>query len=161
MSTQYLFHGSNQVVKNPEIGFSTHRTDFGDGFYATESWKQAEKWAQKVCRDRAVGVPTVSMYEFDPSEHLSTLSFNIPDAAWLDFVISNRVGNAAHDYDIVSGPVADEGVFDALFRYIRGHITKEEAIVTLKPLKMDGQILFHTTESIKSLSFIDSYVVLW
>ncbi len=159
MSVRYLFHGSNQIVENPEIGFSTHKTDFGDGFYTTESQKQAEKWAQKVCRDRAVGVPIVSMYKFNPIEHLRILSFGVPDASWLDFVISNRVGNAVHDYDIVSGPVADEGVYDTIYDYIHGDITKDKAIVLLKPMKLDGQVLFHTPESIKSISFIDSYVV--
>ncbi len=87
------------------------------------------------------------------------LAFSGPDSEWLDFVISNRVGDAVHDYDIVSGPVADEGVYDTIYDYIHGDITKDEAIVLLKPMKLDGQVLFHTSESIKSISFIDSYVV--
>ncbi len=159
MSIRYLFHGSNQAVEKPELGFSTHKTDFGNGFYATESQRQAEEWAQKVCDRRSSGAPTVSIYQFEPSEDLKVLSFSGPDSEWLDFVISNRVGDAVHDYDIVSGPVADEGVYGTIYDYIRGDITKDEAIVLLKPMKLDGQVLFHTSESIKSISFIDSYVV--
>ncbi len=159
MSIRYLFHGSNQAVEKPELGFSTHKTDFGDGFYATESQKQAERWAKRVCKIRASGAPIVSVYQYEPSESLRMLAFSGPDSEWLDFVISNRVGDAVHDYDIVSGPVADEGVYDTIYDYIHGDITKDEAIVLLKPMKLDGQVLFHTPESIKSISFIDSYVV--
>lgn len=159
MSVRYLFHGSNQTVEKPEIGFSTHKTDFGNGFYATESQRQAEEWARKVCDRSSSGAPTVSIYQFEPSEDLRVLSFKSPCSAWLDFVISNRVEDAEHDYDIVSGPVADESVYDTIYDYIHGDITKDEAIVLLKPMKMDGQVLFHTSESIKSISFIDSYVV--
>ena len=39
------------------------------------------------------------------------LIFDEPTYEWLDFVESNRMGTATHDYDIVIGPVADEGVF--------------------------------------------------
>ncbi len=159
MSIQYLFHGSNQVVKNPEIGFSTHKTDFGDGFYVTTSRMQAEKWAQKVFDRRSFGMPIVSVYLYEPSEKLETLIFDKPDHAWLEFVLSNRMGNHPHDYDIVSGPVADDGVFDTLYAYMHGRITMDTAIKLLKTRKMDGQVSFHTSEAIKSLSFINSYVV--
>lgn len=159
MSARYLFHGSNQTVEKPEIGFSAHKTDFGNGFYATESQRQAEEWAQKVCDRRSSGAPTVSIYQFEPSEDLKVLSFKRPDSAWLEFVLSNRIYNKEHDYDIVSGPVADDGVFATLYAYVHGRITMATAIKLLKTRKMDGQISFHTAEAIKSLSFIKSYVV--
>ena len=43
-----LYHGSDQIVERPEIIHKDHKTDFGEGFYTTESKKQAESWANRV-----------------------------------------------------------------------------------------------------------------
>lgn len=41
----FLFHGSTQIVKYPEIRSSRYYKDFGFGFYCTLLEKQAVRWA--------------------------------------------------------------------------------------------------------------------
>ena len=85
---------------------------------------------------------------------MKTLRFDDPSEEWFDFVYSNRYDEIEHDYDIIIGPVADDGVVQTLFRYYDGVITKEQAIVELKTTKFDGQVLFHTNKSLEQLTYI-------
>ena len=40
-----IFHGSNQIVKNPKILVQGFYKDFGYGFYCARMEKQAMRWA--------------------------------------------------------------------------------------------------------------------
>lgn len=41
-----LYHGSLDIVKNPEIREPNRTLDYGKGFYLTSSYEQAEKWVR-------------------------------------------------------------------------------------------------------------------
>jgi hypothetical protein len=43
-----LYHGSNQIIKTPELRSSTRTLDFGTGFYTTTNKEQAVNFAIKV-----------------------------------------------------------------------------------------------------------------
>lgn len=156
-----LYHGSNQPVRDPRIMESHHTMDFGSGFYTTQSEKQATDWARTVTRRRKGGVPTVTEYDYDESEGLKILVFDGPTDEWLDFVSANRYGDCVHDYDIILGPVADEGVYKILIAYFRGLLTKQQAIGELKTGQLDGQVLFHTDRSLERLSYVGDREVRW
>ncbi len=66
----------------------------------------------------------------------------------------NRMVGRDHGFDIVSGPVADEGVYYVLMLFESGAISKMDAIHKLKSAKLDGQVLFHTDKSLESITFI-------
>ncbi len=55
---------------------------------------------------------------------------------------------------MIIGPVADDNVYETLFNYSIGRITKEEAILELKSVTLDGQILFHTDKSLEYVTFL-------
>ena len=40
-----LFHGTTEIIEEPNVSFSKSYLDFGKGFYLTTYQKQAEKWA--------------------------------------------------------------------------------------------------------------------
>lgn len=73
---------------------------------------------------------------------------------WFDFVHSNRVDRIEHDYDIIVGPVADDNVYETIFSYEAGLLTKEQAIIALKTARLDGQVLFHTDKSLEHLRYL-------
>ena len=60
-----LFHGSTDLVEQPEIRESENFLDFGTGFYTTTSYEQAERWARIKMRRNNADVGYVSIYEFD------------------------------------------------------------------------------------------------
>ena len=43
-----LYHGSDQIIKAPELRSSTRTLDFGAGFYTTTNKEQAVNFAVKV-----------------------------------------------------------------------------------------------------------------
>ncbi len=149
-----LYHGSDQVVEKPLILEPNRAMDFGKGFYVTESEEQATRWARTVMERRGSEHAHVSEYEYGGSAELNVLVFDGPTEEWLDFVEMNRLSDSEHDYDIVIGPVADEGVYFVLMLYESGAISSEETIRRLKASKLDGQVLFHTEKSLGSIVFI-------
>ena len=58
-----VFHGSNQIVKEPNISYSKNYLDFGKGFYITTFQNQAEKWAKRKA-SRYGGNAILNVYEF-------------------------------------------------------------------------------------------------
>ena len=138
-----VYHGSDTVVQKPRILHSKRRMDFGSGFYTTQSRTQAEKWARSVRRRRYSPEAFVTEFDYEEKPGMNVLIFDGPSAEWFDFIIRNRKGTFTHDYDIIIGPVADDSVYDTLFLFDSGYITREEAIRKLNSAKLDGQILFY------------------
>ena len=154
-----VYHGSDTVVQKPRIFHSKRRMDFGSGFYTTQSRTQAEKWARSVRRRRDSPEAFVTEFDYEEKPEMNVLIFDGPFAEWFDFIIRNRKGTFTHDYDIIIGPVADDSVYDTLFLFESGYITREEAIRKLNSAKLDGQILFHTDKSLECITYIDSWEV--
>lgn len=154
-----VYHGSDTVVQKPRILHSKRRMDFGSGFYTTQSRTQAEKWARSVRRRRDSPEAFVTEFDYEEKPGMNVLIFDGPSAEWFDFIICNRKGTFTHDYDIILGPVADDSVYDTLFLFESGYITREEAIRKLNSAKLDGQILFHTDKSLECITYIDSWEV--
>ena len=154
-----VYHGSDTVVQKPRILHSKRRMDFGSGFYTTQSRTQAEKWARSVRRRRDSPEAFVTEFDYEEKPGMNVLIFDGPSAEWFDFIIRNRKGTFTHDCDIILGPVADDSVYDTLFLFESGYITREEAIRKLNSAKLDGQILFHTDKSLECITYIDSWEV--
>lgn len=58
-----LYHGSTVLVNNPEIRESELFLDFGNGFYTTTSYDQAERWARIKMRRNNVDIGYAAIYE--------------------------------------------------------------------------------------------------
>lgn len=154
-----LYHGSLVVVEEPEIRVSDRYLDFGYGFYTTMNKEQAIKWAKKQKNRKGTNVGYVSMYDFDiekAESQLKIIRFDQADKEWLDFVFANRKGQCGEIYDIVIGPVADDGVYEVVRFYEIGVYDLEEALKRLKVEEPYNQVLFHTEKSLKYLKFIGS-----
>jgi len=158
-----LYHGSNQIIKNPNIDKGRKFLDFGSGFYLSIGKKQAENRAKSASLFFESGVPTINIYNFDDSIYdLKILHFKNADIKWLDFVIANRRGETASQYDIVIGPTANDKTILTIDQYMQGmfeHLEnpKEIVIQLLQPEKLETQYLFSTEKAIKYLIFIEAY----
>lgn len=58
-----LYHGSLQIVKEPQIIIPDRTLDYGVGFYTTTSSKQSKEWTIRKLKGKKVGY--VNVYEFD------------------------------------------------------------------------------------------------
>lgn len=154
-----IYHGSLEVVEHPMILQPDRLLDYGKGFYATTSERQAWEWVERRMRERQADSGYVNVYEFDEKklEELKTLVFSEPTEEWAEFVMANRTKREfAHDYDIVYGPVANDRVYLQFGLYESGAIGVETLIRELKTYKLVDQYLFHTEKALAALHFIDA-----
>jgi hypothetical protein len=151
-----LYHGTNCDITGIDLAKCSPNKDFGLGFYLTDISKQAEYMATRRVRQSGNGKPIVIAYEFD--EHLlrnKTLrvrQFEKPSEAWAKFVLDNRRNeDFSHDYDIVVGPIADDGVALQLRRYTENLISMRTLIKELTYRKLNRQYCFCTEFAISHL----------
>ena len=157
-----VFHGTNLVIEAPKIINRFKTLDFGEGFYTTENEIQARDFAVKVCGRRTPSLyPVVNCYEFNEDiNKFSTLIFDAPNAAWLDFVVERRKGIAvSKKYDIIMGPVANDDVFGTIILYEAGQLDKESAIKNFKVKRLFNQVVFCNSFVLNNLVYVKSYRV--
>ncbi|MBO7290399.1 MAG: DUF3990 domain-containing protein [Bacteroidaceae bacterium] len=154
-----LYHGTNTDFDVIDLQKSNKYKDFGQGFYLTNIRLQAEELAAKKSRLFG-GYPVIQEYEFDESilqtSDLRVLTFSSPSPSWADFIFKNRNHHVqfSHDYDIVIGPIADDGVAYLLGRYEEGTLTIEELSKELDYKRLNNQYYFGTEKAIKYLKRI-------
>ena len=151
-----LYHGTNVDFDVIDLTKSNKYKDFGQGFYLTDIRSQAEELAAKKSRLFG-GYPVIQEYEFDESllsgAELKVLKFDKPSTEWAEFIFKNRNRdyNFTHDFDIVIGPIANDGVAYLLGRYEEGTLTIEELSDKLDYKKLNSQYFFGTDKSLKYL----------
>ena len=107
------FTAPHQLSKKPDVSHSKRFLDFGRGFYVTTYKSQAEHWAKRKSI-RNGNQPIVNPYEMrtEGFANFKLLNLNEDISAWLDFVFACRKSDLIYlDYDIITGPVADDDVF--------------------------------------------------
>ena len=81
-----VYHGSSEIVKQPDVLHSYRALDFGKGYYVTSVREQAERWARRKA-DLTGGKAIVNQYRM--SDQISGLKVKtFPDdlTEWIDFV---------------------------------------------------------------------------
>ena len=150
-----LYHGSLEIVEKLQILQANRPLDFGTGFYTTTSLQQARRWVKLRMEQSQASVGFINIYEYSPKRDLRTRLFRSANEAWVDFVHANRtIQDYNHDYDIVTGPVANDNVYLSFNLYESGIITKRELIRRLKTYKLVDQLLFHTERSLDTLEYV-------
>ena len=151
-----LFHGSNMDFPEISLGKCLPYKDFGQGFYLTPSYKRAQKRALDKVYKENNGVPVVQKYEFneESASTLKVLKFDLCDEQWLNFILDcrNIHNKKFHTYDIVIGPVADDGVITSISLYLSKVITKTELLNRIKAATPYIQYAFCTERAIKNLT---------
>lgn len=157
-----LYHGSNMKIVKPDLLHSKPFKDFGSGFYLSEDKQQAWDMAFQKVRQTQQGKVEVTEFLFDEnlmnSGELKVLRYPDYSEEWAKFVLANRDRNRVHpvhDYDIVYGPIADDGVTFQLRRYEGGVISLEKLVEELKYAKgITFQYYFGTELALQKLRLL-------
>ena len=154
----FLYHGSNIEIKEIDLSLSKPNKDFGKGFYLSNNYEQAYDIAKfKATFFR--GRPLVTKFEFDENllknGSLKVLSFSEYSKEWADFVFKNRNQENqlfSHDYDIVTGPIANDKVGAQIRRFVEGDISFDTFLERLKYMKgITFQYFFGTEKAVQTL----------
>ena len=160
-----VYHGSILEISAPKIVTSEIGRDFGFAFYTTAIKEQAERWALRrariASRKENKFVPAVvNIYEWKHTEVLNEMNFDEASVDWLEMVVRCRSDiHFGHEYDIISGKIANDNVGETVSYVIQGIMRKEDAVERLKFQKINNQIAFCTEKSLKQIAFIGSYIV--
>ena len=154
-----LFHGSNIEIHVPDLSRSKPYKDFGQGFYLSDNYLQAEEMAMHKVDQLRTGSKCISVFEFDEqhliSGELDIRIFDDYSEEWAYFILANRDKyntKPVHHHDIVIGPIADDGVTFQLRRFSTGIIPMEKLIEALKFHKGKTIQYFFGTE--KALNYL-------
>lgn len=160
-----LYHGSNEDIQTIDLETGLRFKDFGKGFYLTPDKSTAMRMAKKKARLFG-GTPTLITYDLSESALNSELKVKVfPEKAsveWFLFVDANRDRNhqqPIHDYDIVIGPIADDGVVLQLTNYKEGIYSPEQAAQLLQDKFLDQQYYFGTQRALNFLHKTSSETV--
>lgn len=151
-----LYHGTYTRFDSIDLEKCSPFKDFGKGFYLTDLESQAMKMAVKKSRIFK-GSPVVLKFEFDESllagSELKVRQFSRPDRAWAEFIYNNRSRKSSfsHDYDIVTGPIANDGVAYLLDRYEEGTMSLDQLAEELEFKELNNQFFFGTERALKYL----------
>lgn len=148
-----LYHAGREVVKFPEIRKTKYAKDFSWGFYCTNNYNQAVRWA-----NRGDGEPVINYYTYEENNQLSILKFECMTDEWIDFIAKCRSGET-HRYDIVEGPMANDTVWNYVNDFISGRITRKQFWTLAEFKHPTHQISFHTLSALDCLHFDRSEVI--
>ena len=148
-----LYHAGKEKVECPEVRKMKYTKDFSWGFYCTNNYEQAVRWA-----GRGEGEPIINYYDYEPDEKLSVLKFDSMTDEWLDFIAWCRSGKT-HQYDIVEGPMANDTVWNYVNDFLTGRINRKQFWVLAEFRYPTHQISFHTLSALNCLTFNRSEVI--
>lgn len=147
MKKVLVYHGSAEEVVFPEIRKTRYTKDFSWGFYCTNDYKQAYRWA-----DRKSGKGIVNIYSYLENKELQILKFEKMTDQWLDFIGKCRAGYV-HGYDIVEGPMADDTIWNFVNDFLLGNISRKVFWDYAEFKHPTHQISFHTLQALNCLNF--------
>lgn len=151
-----LYHGSPYLVEKPILLPKQSSHDFGNGFYLTSDFKQAEKWSRIVAKRNNMATSYVATFMISKKllDALAIKSFDYASQEWLDFIKLNRkeVINK-NQWDIIIGPVADGRTSYIIDQYNSNRLTVKQALKLLKPQLLSDQLVFKTDMAIGALQY--------
>ena len=152
-----LYHGTNADIKTIDLSKGLAHKDIGKGFYLTPDRATAVRMAENKARLFG-GKATVITYEFEEAAMNSDLNVKVFSekacVEWFLFIDANRDKEnekPIHNYDIVKGPIADDGVVVQLTNFRERIYDAEEAARRLQDRYIDQQYCFGTQRSLRSL----------
>lgn len=167
-----LYHGTDEksarniLTNGINISFCNEYTDFGKGFYTTDTLRSAEAWGLQRGRIEGCRGAVVS-FQIDIMRLrsvLAVLEFETADLTWGQFVFNNRnnlkyakmmpmtLHNHFAAFDVVIGPIADGSVSETA-KYLRENTLPISQDILEKITQKDygTQFSFHTTAAFDAL----------
>jgi hypothetical protein len=151
-----LYHGGTHIIKEPQILLTEKGRDFGFGFYTTDIYEQAVKWAKRQSRIRKK-TAMLNIYEFNidnAHKYLHFKDFADYSLEWLEFVVNNRSNvQFKHNFDIVFGKIANDDVGETVQAVIDGLMPFDFALQKLSFMEANNQYAFCSEKSLQDITF--------
>lgn len=165
-----IYHGSQNIISNPEYGKGKLHNDYGQGFYCTENVEIGKEWG---CSDTNNGI--LNIYELDMT-NLKVLNLNDPKyniLHWITLLIKNRhfrltnqIAKLSKDYllnhylidtssyDVIIGYRADDSYFSFAEDFLNNTIPISKLKEAMRLGNLGEQIVLISPKAFRQLSFI-------
>ena len=167
--SKIIYHGSQNIIENPQYGVGKLHNDYGLGFYCTENIDLAKEWSVDYKRDGYV-----NYYCLDDSQ-LNTLYLNSSEYCilhWLAVLLKNRkfdvntvLAKAAKEYimsnflldtseyDLIIGYRADDSYFSFADDFIKGVISYRQLNNAMHLGKLGQQFVLKSQKAFDRIRF--------
>lgn len=171
MTVLTLYHGSERIVEKPMFGKGNPHTDYGQGFYCTESLELAKEWA---CRMGNSGYANRYALDTDGLTMLDLEQEEYNPMNWIAILLKHRTFDLASDrgetrrrriierfnvdtsgYDLVRGYRADDSYFLFASRFVDGLLSYEALTKALRLGNLGIQIVLKSEKAFDRTSFVD------
>ena len=171
-----LFHGSPNIIEQPEFGRGKPYNDYGQGFYCTESLEMACEWAVGPQRSGYA-----NHYRFD-ADGLTCVDLSAPDMTilnWLAVLLQNRQFDVSSllaaeareylianfsvpldRYDYITGYRADDSYFSFAQDFLNGTISVRQLGNAMHLGRLGTQFVLKSREAFERLAFAGSHTTL-
>ncbi len=176
MKSTVLFHGSCDVIKEPQLGKGKITNDYGSGFYCTDSFDLAGEWACKgslvtgIVNEYTINTENLKILDLS-SDSYSILHWITILLCNRTFVINNPIAQEARDflvanysidtsaYDIIIGYRADDSYFSFAEDFINNTITLEHLSMAMQLGKLGLQQVLVSKLAFEQLQFVKMHNV--
>lgn len=166
-----IYHGSLDIIKNPEYGLGKIHNDYGRGFYCTENKELAKEWAVGNSTDGFANHYKLNMDGLNVL-NLSGREFSVLN--WIAILVKNRQFVLKNDitkcgkefllenylidissYDIIKGYRADDSYFDYAVSFLNNSLSLEQLTEALRLGNLGTQIVLVSEKAFSQLKFVD------
>ncbi len=166
----HLYHGSKDIIKNPQYAFGKPYNDYGQGFYCTEDIDLAREWSVDLNRDGFVNI-----YDFNET------GLNIIDLTskeycvlhWITILLQNRrfaletpLAREAYSYltknfsinlenaDAIFGYRADDSYFSYAQDFVNGEISVSKLSEAMHLGDLGCQLMIKSETAFNRLTYV-------
>lgn len=170
-----IYHGSENIIKNPDLKVGKKHNDYGQGFYCTEDIELAKEWACKNAHDGFVNAYTLDVSDLKVL-NLNSSGYTILN--WIAILLKNRVFSLDSDianmartyiiehfyidtkaYDIVIGYRADDSYFSFADAFVSNTLPLSSLNKALRLGKLGEQIAMVSEGAFEKLQFLEAVSV--
>ena len=175
MNTYTLFHGSEKIVRVPDLAFGNDHNDYGRGFYCTREEEMAREWACKKGKDGFV-----NCYSIDEKGlkhlHLSEGSYTVLN--WIAILLKHRTFSLSSpvaidareyiiehfavdtaSYDLITGYRADDSYFRYAESFVENTLPLRGLNRALQLGKLGLQTVLISPKAFKKIKFMEAVPV--
>ena len=166
-----IYHGSKDIIENPEFGKGNKKNDYGLGFYCTENVELAKEWA---CSNNETN-GYANQYEIDLSDYkvldlreekysilnwmalllkFRTFDVNTPISAQAKEYILENFYVDVEEYDVIIGYRADDSYFSFAKDFINNTISVEQLAEAMRLGDLGIQIVLKSKRAFDTVKYI-------
>ena len=150
-----LWHVGFAELPQPDIHHGRRNADFGQGFYLSDDLSFSQRWAKE----------RRGMQTYINEYILSLKGLRVKrlhrDAEWYNYISQNRAGVAdvLAEYDVITGPIANDTLYDTWGILTSGLVSREKALYVLSNGPAYRQVVIKTEKAASQLRWLSARIM--